>query len=200
MRNGWFTLGQISGTVVILGGAIVSPMAQPTLAQSSLQPNNGCFMVTESGRSLNLDKLCNQRGVPAMPNMAPAPQVTAPTGAFQARIKRRLSGIPVIDVTFNGNRTYEMIVDTGASGTLITQAMASALRVPIIGRVESSIADGSTVVFPVGQLRSMAVSGAEVQNVRVAIAARMDIGLLGHDFFSNYDVKIKRDVVEFYPR
>ena len=28
----------------------------------------------------------------------------------------------------------------------------------------------------------------------------MQIGLLGHDFFGNYDVKIKKDVVEFYVR
>lgn len=106
----------------------------------------------------------------------------------------------MIEVLFNGNRPFEMIVDTGASGTLITRSMANALKVPIVGKVQSSIADGSTVEFPVGQVRSIAVSGAEVQNVRVAIADRMDIGLLGHDFFGNYDVKIKRDVVEFYPR
>ena len=33
---------------------------------------------------------------------------------FQAKIKRRAGGTPVIDVVFNGNKTFEMIVDTGA--------------------------------------------------------------------------------------
>jgi len=32
---------------------------------------------------------------------------------FQAPIKRRASGTPVINVTFNGTQQFEMIVDTG---------------------------------------------------------------------------------------
>lgn len=123
-----------------------------------------------------------------------------PKNVFQAKIKRRLNGIPVIDVTFNNSRKFEMIVDTGASGTLITRAMAGALRVKIIGSVRSGIADGSVVEFPIGRVQSIAVDGAEVKNVPVAIADQMDIGLLGHDFFGRYDMQIKQDVVEFHRR
>ena len=119
---------------------------------------------------------------------------------FQAKIKRRDSGTPVIDVVFNGNKTFEMIVDTGASGTLITQRMASVLAVRPVRTVRAGIADGSVVVFPIGVVRSIQVGGAVIQNVEVAIAKQMQIGLLGHDFFGNYDVKIKKDVVEFYVR
>lgn len=190
-------LASFASIVVAPGVAVLIPNQRV-----AAQDHNGCFMVTSAGRSISLDKLCG--------NPSPSPKSTAPTsaavgtpvtnGIFRAQIKRRLGGIPVIDVTFNGNRTFEMIVDTGASGTLITLPMATALKVQIVGRVQSSIADGSTVEFPIGQIRSMSVSGAEVKDVRVAIAERMSIGLLGHDFFNNYDVKIKRDVVEFYPR
>ncbi|MEB3211436.1 MAG: hypothetical protein VKL39_08770, partial [Leptolyngbyaceae bacterium] len=42
-------------------------------------------------------------------------------GVFRAPIVRRAGGTPVVMVTFNGNQTFEMIVDTGASGTVITQ-------------------------------------------------------------------------------
>ena len=119
---------------------------------------------------------------------------------FQAKIKRRAGGTPVIDVVFNGNNTFEMIVDTGASGTLITQRMATALRVKPVRTVRAGIADGSVVEFPIGMVRSIRVGGAAIQNVEVAIAKQMPIGLLGHDFFGNYDVKIKKDVVEFYVR
>ena len=119
---------------------------------------------------------------------------------FQAKIKRRAGGTPVIDVVFNGNNTFEMIVDTGASGTLITQRMATALRVKPVRTVRAGIADGSVVEFPIGMVRSIRVGGAAIQNVEVAIAKQMQIGLLGHDFFGNYDVKIKKDVVEFYVR
>lgn len=133
-------------------------------------------------------------------NPAPAARPPANQKVFQARIKRRAGGTPVIDVLFNGNRTFEMIVDTGASGTLITQRMASALGVRPVRTIKAGIADGSIVEFPIGRVQSIGVGGAQVRNVEVAIARQMEIGLLGHDFFGNYDVKIKRDVVEFYTR
>ena len=132
---------------------------------------------------------------PAQPPAGPGNQKV-----FQAKIKRRDAGTPVIDVVFNGNKTFEMIVDTGASGTLISQRMASALGVRPVRTVKAGIADGSVVEFPIGVVRSIRVGGAVIQNVEVAIAKQMQIGLLGHDFFGNYDVKIKKDVVEFYVR
>lgn len=133
----------------------------------------------------------------------PATGPANPSGnqkVFQAKIKRRAGGTPVIDVVFNGNKTFEMIVDTGASGTLITQRMATALSVKTVGIARAGIADGSVVEFPIGRVQSIGVGGALVRNVEVAIAKQMEIGLLGHDFFGNYDVKIKKDVVEFYVR
>lgn len=133
----------------------------------------------------------------------PANQRAKPPGnpqVFQAKIKRRAGGTPVIDVVFNGNKTFEMILDTGASGTLISQRMATALGVRPVRTVKAGIADGSVVEFPIGLVRSIRVGGAVIQNVEVAIAKQMPIGLLGHDFFGNYDVTIKKDVVEFYVR
>ncbi|MEG4344939.1 hypothetical protein QUB70_16810 [Microcoleus sp. A003_D6] len=51
--------------------------------------------------------------------------------------------------------------------------------------------------FPAGADRAIGRSGegAAIQNVEVAIAKQMEIGLFGRDFFGNYDVKIKKDVV-----
>lgn len=133
-----------------------------------------------------------------------APPILAPTnlGVFQAAIKSRHGGTPVVDVTFNGGTQFEMIVDTGASGTLITQQMAEVLGVVEIGRVTANTASDRNVEFSLGKVNSIEVGGAIVKNVPVAIAptANLDIGLLGQDFFSNYDVTIKRDVVEFRPR
>jgi len=92
-----------------------------------------------------------------------------------------------------------MIVDTGASGTVITQ-MAAALewwqwlkqrQIPPVPMRLNFVA--ISIPFEVG--------GAFVKDVPVAIASpELEIGLLGHDFFGNYDVTIKRDVVEFHPR
>ncbi len=57
------------------------------------------------------------------------------------------------------------------------------------------------VKFPVGYVQSIAVDGAVANKVLVAIAmSDGDIGLLGHDFFGNYDVTLKQNVVEFRRR
>lgn len=123
------------------------------------------------------------------------------TAVFIAPIKRRIGGTPIVEVTFNNQRQFEMIVDTGASGTVITQRMANALGVVPVGTAKANTASAKAVEFPVGYIDSMAVAGVMVNKVAVAIAgAELETGLLGHDFFGNYDVTIKRDVVEFRPQ
>ncbi len=143
------------------------------------------------------------RRIGATPVQAPPPlALPESSGVFQAVIKNRHGGTPVVDVIFNGGEQFEMIVDTGASGTVITQQMASALGVVPIGITKANTASDRNVEFAVGRVNSIEVAGAVVNNVAVAIAptANLDMGLLGQDFFSNYDVTIKRDVVEFRPR
>lgn len=131
-----------------------------------------------------------------------AVQVPPRQKVFQALIKSRNGGTPVVDVNFNGVGRFEMIVDTGASGTVITQQMASALGVVPVGKAKANTASQRNVEFEIGYVNSIEVGGAIVKNVPVAIAPSSDleIGLLGQDFFSNYDVTIKRDVVEFHTR
>lgn len=121
---------------------------------------------------------------------------------FQAPIKRRASGTPVIDVTFNNSQQVEMIVDTGASGTVITQQTAAALGVLPVAKAKANTASDTAVEFAIGYVDSIEIGGAQILDVPVAIAPspQLETGLLGHDFFGNYDVTIKRDVVEFRPR
>lgn len=135
---------------------------------------------------------------PALPSSA---VVIPDQEVFTAPIKRRLGGTPIVEVTFNGQQQFEMIVDTGASGTVITQEMANALGIVTVGRAKANTASSRAVEFPVGYVNSMAVGGVIVNKVPVAIAgADLETGLLGHDFFGNYDVTIKRNVVEFRPQ
>lgn len=127
-------------------------------------------------------------------------QTTTPTG-FNAPIVRRVGGTPVINVTFNGGQTYEMILDTGASGTLITQQMASTLGVVPVAQASVDTASARSVLFPLGYVRSMQVNQIVAQDVLVAIAgADLDIGLLGQDFFGNFDISIRQSEVEFRQR
>ncbi|MBN3923685.1 retropepsin-like aspartic protease [Nostoc sp. NMS4] len=132
----------------------------------------------------------------------PSSAVVIPDEAvFTAPIKRRIGGTPIVEVTFNDQQQFEMILDTGASGTVITQQMADALGIITVGKAKANTASSRAVEFPVGYVNSMAVGGVIVNKIPVAIAgAELETGLLGHDFFGNYDVTIKRDVVEFRPQ
>ncbi|WP_341524583.1 retropepsin-like aspartic protease [Nostoc sp. UHCC 0302] len=135
---------------------------------------------------------------PALPSSALLSQEQE---VFTAPIKRRVGGTPIIEVTFNGYRQFEMIVDTGASGTVITQQIANALGVIPVGKAKANTASSKAVEFPVGYIQSMEAGGIKVNRVPVAIAGvDLETGLLGHDFFGNYDVTIKRNVVEFRPQ
>lgn len=136
-----------------------------------------------------------------IPVQAPPPLAISPAGVFQAAIKSRHGGTPVVDVIFNNGERFEMIIDTGASGTVITQQMASVLGVVPIGKARANTASDRNVEFAIGNVDSIEVGGAVISNVPVAIAPTdiLDMGLLGQDFFRNYDVTIKRDVVEFRP-
>jgi predicted aspartyl protease len=172
------TIWRWISTIAIIPLLLTLP--QPATAQ---EDPGGCFMVTSSGRTLSLSKLCG--GI---------------VDVFRIPIKRHIAKTPVIDVLFNGTQTNEMILDTGASMTLIPQDLANILNVQPAGTLQVAIADGSEVEFKTGQIPTVAVGGILVNNVDVAIAPKMKIGLLGHNFFDNYDIKILEKEVEFHRR
>ena len=153
---------------------------------ASAENQDVCFMVTSSGKSISLGNLCGVTPVD--------------TRVFRVPIKRRSGRTPVIDVTFNGGQSFEMIVDTGASKTLITQGMANILNLTPSGIINAIIADGSQIELQTGKVRSIGAGNVVVKDVEVAIAPKAEIGLLGHDFFGNYDVKILQNIVEFHRR
>ncbi|MEG4943977.1 retropepsin-like aspartic protease [Microcoleus sp. F4-D5] len=210
LLKGIWRSGFVFATVLVgvgsVGGEVHSNSHQPETQVMTLVPDVSSQPLVRSsaGSRLTDGELYSQFWNPSNAGAKPPANQPAKPRAnpqvFQAKIKRRAGGTPVIDVVFNGNKTFEMILDTGASGTLISQRMATALGVKPVRTVRAGIADGRVVEFPIGVVRSIRVGGAAIQNVEVAIAKQMAIGLLGHDFFGNYDIKIKKDVVEFYVR
>ncbi|MEG5127064.1 retropepsin-like aspartic protease [Microcoleus sp. ARI1-B5] len=160
------------------------------------QESEGCFIRNSSGQTVSLSRsVCGFLPEELKPATGPA----AKSGVFQTKIKRREANIPVIEVTFNGQQKFDMMVDSGASGTVITPAMAKALGVVLQGTVQKQTANG-VATFPLGRLTSIEAGGLAVNNVVVAISPSLDIGLLGHDFFGNKDMTIKQDVIEFRSR
>ncbi|WP_210407454.1 TIGR02281 family clan AA aspartic protease, partial [Hydrocoleum sp. CS-953] len=159
----------------------------------------GCFMLDEAGNRKDLTiSICR-----LFPEEL-SEQVSASTtvaGIYQIPIKGRRGGSPVIDVTFNGNQTYEMILDTGASSTLITQEMAKALKVVPFQKRNFTLADGKDVELGIAIVTSVSAGGLTINQFNVAIAPdNKELGLLGQNFFGNYDMTIKADVVELRAR
>lgn len=114
-------------------------------------------------------------------------------------IVRRDRGIPVVSTTLAGNRgsqRFTMLFDTGASGTLITPAMANAIGVVIVGETTVEIADGSRVAMPIGYIDSIEVGGLVKEGVLVGIGG--NVALLGQDFYGEYGVGISQHMINLY--
>lgn len=153
------------------------------------QEHQGCFMFDNDGELIDLSKLCSGSNQTVKLN----------SGLSQIPIKRRYSGIPVIDVTFNDGNTFEMLFDTGASGISITPEMAQSLGVEAQGVANSSTA-GGVVEVDLGKVDSITLGGIEVQDLEVSINENLEIGLLGQSFYGGYDVTIKETMIELRPR
>ncbi|MDX2096412.1 MAG: retroviral-like aspartic protease family protein [Leptolyngbyaceae cyanobacterium bins.59] len=120
---------------------------------------------------------------------------------YQLPIKRRTGRTPVVAVTFDGKRTYDMIVDTGASSTVITPKMAAELGVVGVDRAIVDTASAKGLEVPVGYVNTIEAGGLLRRQVPVIIAtSELEIGLLGHNFFGDYDITIRQDIVEFRAR
>ncbi len=129
--------------------------------------------------------------VPPKPSSNPI----ATGSKYQAIIKSYRNNIPIIDVMFNGAVSFEMMLDTGASNTMITESMSKILHVKPVRSVPAKTPSGE-VEFQVGYVESIGIGDNLIQGLPVAIGTE---ALLGHDFFGDCNINIKRDenIVEF---
>ncbi|MEG3858962.1 retropepsin-like aspartic protease [Microcoleus sp. herbarium12] len=171
---------------------------------ATAQESEGCFMRNSRGQTVSLSRsVCGFGPQELTPDTKSdtksATKSDTKLGVFLVKIKRREANIPVIEVTFNGNQKFDMMVDSGASRTVITPAMATALGIVPKGTVQAKTPNGEAT-FSLGSLTSIEAGGLAINNVVVPISPALEIGLLGHDFFGNKDVTIKQDVIEFRSR
>ncbi|NJN23371.1 MAG: TIGR02281 family clan AA aspartic protease [Acaryochloridaceae cyanobacterium RL_2_7] len=95
---------------------------------------------------------------------SPSPQ---PSGFVP--IKRRENGVVIIDAQFNGRKNFDMLLDSGASVTVITRRMADSLGIRAEHIVQTSVfstANGYTEL-PIVYIQSVAVGGLTARNVPV---------------------------------
>ncbi|MEO0757810.1 MAG: aspartyl protease family protein [Cyanobacteria bacterium J06648_16] len=136
---------------------------------------------------------------PTRPAPASPAQATA-SDQFQVPIVSRSGGSPVILVTFNDGLSVPMILDTGASGTLITRDLANQLGLTVTGQTLAATASDRAVPLDLARVNSMTVNGITRTNVTVAVGDAIPIGLLGNDFHQGYDISIRASSVEFIRR
>jgi predicted aspartyl protease len=119
---------------------------------------------------------------------------------FTIPIQQKLGGVPVIEVTFNDNHPVPMLLDTGASHTLVTLAVANQLQLQASGHSQAKTANG-TANFQIASIDKIKFGNGEIKNVRVAIGQKdLPYGLLGHDVYDGYDITIKESLIEFRKR
>ena len=130
---------------------------------------------------------------PSLATQQSRPTATPPASSqtIQIPIVRRLHGTPIVRVTFNHSKTYEMILDTGASRTLITRQMAQDLGVVATERMIAATASQAEVSFDIGRVSAISMGDIVLENARVSIGDAVDIGLLGNDFLQGYDGTIR---------
>lgn len=127
-------------------------------------------------------------------------QAVAAARIIRVPIKYLIGGAPVIDVLFNTHYQFEMILDTGAGMTVLTQHMAYLLNVVSTGTRRFQLADGRMVQTPVGIVESIAVDQARASRLEVAISPTAADGWLGQNYLWRYDVRILRTEVELHGR
>ncbi len=135
-------------------------------------------------------------------NITSTSQVTSSSSldTFTIPIQKKLGGVPLIEVTFNDNHQVQMLLDTGASNTLVTAAIATQLQLQPNGTAQAKTANG-TVNFQVASVNKIRFGAGEVKNVRVALGQNdLPYGLLGHDVYDGYDITIKESSIEFRKR
>lgn len=104
--------------------------------------------------------------------------------------------IVIVDATLNGKASAKLIVDTGASYTMISSAKAKELGIDLDGNrrtIPFHTANG-IIQAPLADLESITVGGMEVKNLTAAIHDALPntrvTGLLGLDFLSHFRMDI----------
>lgn len=109
----------------------------------------------------------------------------------------RMGGNIIVPVTINGRGPYNMVLDTGASGTIISSGLARELNVTYTGEEVLIVGVGDqTIPAKITQLNVISLGGAAVGDFRVVVRdigtlnQAGVVGLLGQDYLDYFDVKM----------
>ncbi|MEC4982991.1 MAG: retropepsin-like aspartic protease [Oscillatoria sp. PMC 1068.18] len=152
----------------------------------------GCFLRNTNGTIIDLDEICPEEIEP--PSTANFEGIIIP-------IKNRLGEKPVVDVTINGENSYEMLFDPESSKTTILPAVAKALNIAAFARSNFNLSGGGAANLGLAVVNSLQAGELIVPQLIVAIApAESNISVLGQDFVKGYEVEIQENVIQLRRR
>jgi clan AA aspartic protease (TIGR02281 family) len=100
----------------------------------------------------------------------------------------------IVEALLNRQVSVPLMLDTGASYTVLTRQTAQDLGITRLERLpkHSFLTPGGPIFSPVTTLKSIRVGSVEVQNVAVAIDAEghLPLGLLGMTFMRHFKVTV----------
>ena len=129
---------------------------------------------------------------------APEPEIKPPPPApLRASVPFEKNGnIVIVPATLNNRQTIKLVVDTGASYTFISHALARDLAIDVSRNAKTvpfHTANG-VVEAPLTNLDSITVGGMEIKNLTAAVHDTTPdstaAGLLGLNFLSNFRMDI----------
>ncbi len=113
-------------------------------------------------------------------------------------LKRGLDGHYRAEALINDQKV-NVLVDTGATGVAISQAIADRLNLKSVSAIRTSTANGESVGYLV-RLESVKLGGIEATNVAASIAPELkgDV-LLGMSFLGRMDVRLYKGEMTIKP-
>ena len=199
-KDDWFLVAQSLQESVQMLKSIDPNSTQYSLAAQVL-PKYEQQLTSATRKAANFSRKSTTTTQPqAQPTAITTTSAPAQTAAtFSIPIQEKLGGVPVIEVTMNGTKV-SMLMDTGASRTLITTSVAKRLKLQTDGTSQASTANGNAT-FDSSTIDRVKFGAGEVTQLRVAIGQdNLPYGLLGHDVYDGYDITIKESSIEFRKR
>jgi clan AA aspartic protease (TIGR02281 family) len=159
---------------------------------------NGVLHITDNLHNVPPQQRGNANRVQAQdtPPRVAEPEIKPPPPKKASIPLEKHGQVAIIQATLNNKRSAKFVVDTGASYTLISTALARDLAIDV-GQNPKTVpfqtANG-LIQAPVTNLESITVGGMEIRNLPAAVHDAMPdpqvAGLLGLNFLSNFRMDI----------
>lgn len=209
----WETRAGLPRAIILSGLSALLLASSAHAAMYRCTNAAGTTVITDSPAQLRGCSLLgiSQPTTPIQPNSTPAPPPPrarepepprdhqTPDALFTVPLER-LGPLWVVTVQVNGTRSAKLILDTGASHTMLSYAVARDLLLWAQGPTTSMTMHtaGGTVQAHVVPIASLSLGGAEVRNSAATIYDLPDAppgveGLLGQEFLRHFEVTLNAE-------